>query len=621
MKSPVLLLSAALITLSCTSRDSPTGQDLAPSFELAEVNVCEGSFIIDTKEKLERFVARQCTQVEGYLYIINSEEIGNLDGLSTLTSVGGDLSISSLPLLTNLEGLEGLTAVGGKLLIGFNDALTTLDGLSALASVGGTLGVAFNPALKSTQGLSALTFVGGDELFFSNNDALPNLKGLEALTSVGGDVGIDLNPSLTSLIGLQSLTYVGGNLYIRDNPLLADLDGLSALTKVGGNLGVNYNPALQSVAGLSALRWVEGHFRIQSNDVLTSLAGLSGLMGVGGFVRVQLNPQLSDCACGLYPLLEWGTVGGEIVFSDNAEWCSQVHDPDAWGFCTPVDWDGDGIYNDVDPEVNGKGLKFTDGNEYGVDGTSGYILEPTDYSVEVFDHEDPSLGVWVWNPGPSIAMVKAFGEEDCRGSGQFWLGPEEGQEVTCGSITVKATHGDVENLFQDLHGREAETLLLEGQGLSFHPETFSFTAPDDNTEELIVSVEGIEFPFGPGESKALQAVQIDIMPGDDVSCINNDGRGLIPVAILGAADFDVTRVDVGTIAFEGLEIAARGRADRLLAHVEDVNGDGFDDLVVQIQDTDGTFAAGSGTAVLTGKRFDGTAFGGSDAICVIPVGS
>jgi hypothetical protein len=96
---------------------------------------------------------------------------------------------------------------------------------------------------------------------------------------------------------------------------------------------------------------------------------------------------------------------------------------------------------------------------------------------------------------------------------------------------------------------------------------------------------------------------------------------VIPVAILGSADFDVTQVDASTVALEGLEVAARGKADRLLSHIEDVNGDGFDDFVVQIEDLDGTFTSGTGTATLTGNllpEFDGTPIQGTDHICVVP---
>jgi hypothetical protein len=50
---------------------------------------------------------------------------------------------------------------------------------------------------------------------------------------------------------------------------------------------------------------------------------------------------------------------------------------------------------------------------------------------------------------------------------------------------------------------------------------------------------------------------------------------VIPVAILGSTDFDVSQIDPGTVTLEGLAIRAVGKSNKLLAHIEDVNDDGF----------------------------------------------
>jgi hypothetical protein len=113
-------------------------------------------------------------------------------------------------------------------------------------------------------------------------------------------------------------------------------------------------------------------------------------------------------------------------------------------------------------------------------------------------------------------------------------------------------------------------------------------------------------------------VLIDIKPGSYPNCFNNDGHGVIPVAILSSATFDATQIDASTVTLEGLSIGARGRANKLMAHLEDVNGDGLIDLVVQIEDVDGAFTSGNGTATLTGYLFDGSSFQGTDEICVVP---
>ncbi|MHC4607511.1 MAG: hypothetical protein ACYTAF_11380 [Planctomycetota bacterium] len=113
-------------------------------------------------------------------------------------------------------------------------------------------------------------------------------------------------------------------------------------------------------------------------------------------------------------------------------------------------------------------------------------------------------------------------------------------------------------------------------------------------------------------------VGIDIKPGSDPNSFNNDGNGAIPVAILGSETFDVTLIDASTVTMEGMPVKTVGKPGRekLLAHIEDVNADGFDDLVVQIQDVDGVFAQGEGVALVTGTLLDGRSFEGTDSVRV-----
>lgn len=111
-------------------------------------------------------------------------------------------------------------------------------------------------------------------------------------------------------------------------------------------------------------------------------------------------------------------------------------------------------------------------------------------------------------------------------------------------------------------------------------------------------------------------VDIDIKPGSYPSCFNNDGSGIIPVAINGSADFDVYTVNTGSVTLEGLSVAAKGKSDKLMAAYEDWNGDGYMDLVLKIVDVDDTFTKGSGTAALNGFLNDGTPFFGIGDICI-----
>lgn len=162
-----------------------------------------------------------------------------------------------------------------------------------------------------------------------------------------------------------------------------------------------------------------------------------------------------------------------------------------------------------------------------------------------------------------------------------------------------------------------------GRPLWYFTEVFEFPPLTDGSHTLTIRSldgNGVGFDYIKLEALVLQ-VAIDIKPGSDPNCFNNNGHGVIPVAILGSADFDVSQIDPGTVALEGLAIRAVGKSNKLLAHIEDVNGDGIDDLVVQIEDTDGAFVNGNGTAAVTGNlkaEFEGIPFEGTDSICIRP---
>jgi hypothetical protein len=263
-----------------------------------------------------------CDMVSGSLTIVDSTDITNLDGLSSLTSIDGDLKIYENDALTNLDGLSSLTSVGGDLRIGCNgyycdnDTLTNLDGLSSLTSVGGDLKIYDNDALTNLDGLSSLTSVGGDlgigcQDFDCGNNALTNIDGLLRLTSVGGNLDISSNHALTNLNGLSSLISIDGGLDISWNGVLTNLDGLASLTSVGGDMSIERN-GLTNLDGLSSLTSLGGGLHIKSNNSLTNLDGLSNLTILGD-LEIDDNDALSNIG-GLSSLT---SIGGYLNIYDN----------------------------------------------------------------------------------------------------------------------------------------------------------------------------------------------------------------------------------------------------------------------------------------------------------------
>jgi hypothetical protein len=112
-------------------------------------------------------------------------------------------------------------------------------------------------------------------------------------------------------------------------------------------------------------------------------------------------------------------------------------------------------------------------------------------------------------------------------------------------------------------------------------------------------------------------VRIDIKPDSEVNPINPRSHGVTPVALLGSEDFDVTEIDPTSLRFGPNEAPPAHDLSDGWPHgdaLNDVDGDGFVDLLAHFSTQETGIVCGDTEATLTGEALDGSSFQGTDSI-------
>ncbi len=116
----------------------------------------------------------------------------------------------------------------------------------------------------------------------------------------------------------------------------------------------------------------------------------------------------------------------------------------------------------------------------------------------------------------------------------------------------------------------------------------------------------------------LKRRRMNISPGNPGNRVELGSQETVVVAILGSAEFDVTQLDVQSLAF-GPDGAApiAGTPEDPFPSVEDVNEDGFDDLVVLFEVAETGVALGDTEVCVTGETDSEVSLAECDSVEVV----
>lgn len=105
-------------------------------------------------------------------------------------------------------------------------------------------------------------------------------------------------------------------------------------------------------------------------------------------------------------------------------------------------------------------------------------------------------------------------------------------------------------------------------------------------------------------------INIDVKPGDNNNTVNLKSKGVTPIAVLTDGNFDATTLDVSSLRFGlGAAFESHGKG-----HIEDVDGDGDNDLILHFDTQVVGLSVGDNQVCLTGTTNGGIPVEGCDLI-------
>ncbi len=411
-------------------------------------------------------------------------EMGNVSGRSVMTDVSGNIFVAG-----NFRGtvdFDPSTGMGGTDIhtsAGFVDIFLTK--INSNGTYGGTKtmgGPGRDVGLSVTAGSSGDVFVTGH--FSDTVDFNPT----------AGMGGTDIHTS----VGLRDifLTKINSN-------------GTYGWTKTMGGTGGDVGMSVTSVS--SGNVFVTGYFSdtvdfdppagMGGTDIHTSVGVLDifltkinsngtyggtktmGGTGVDAGFSVTMDVSGNVFVTGGFS----GTVDFDPTAGTDPHTSVGMQDIFLTKFLTS-DFDGDGIFNDIDSQPNAPSLDFSDGT------TSGTITDPGNQALEIMDAPAP-LGIKITSLGGTMPATITV----CGGV-NMTITAGDTVIVTCGSAIVEVKNGSVDFKFHAADGTVATVILNEGEGLTFKPETNMITASVSNADSVVVIVGNKELVIAPNET-------------------------------------------------------------------------------------------------------------------------
>lgn len=294
---------------------------------------------------------------------------------------------------------------------------------------------------------------------------------------------------------------------------------------------------------------------------------------------------------------------------------------------TASDADGDALtFSVVDPPTHGglsgaaPDLTYTPDADY--NGSDSFTFKAND-GTDDSNIATVTITVNSVNDPPVAHDQDVTTDEDTPLTITLTASDVDGDALTFG-LDDLPSHGDLSGVAPDL-------IYTPDTGYN-GPDSFTFSANDGTVDSNIATV---SITVDPTHELAFY---LDIKPGSCPNPLNRKSRGVLPVAVLGTEEFDVSVIDTTTLLLtrEGVE----GGVAPVRVNIEDVgtpfegelcdchdlSADGFTDLTLKFSTQDLVDALALGSALggefvqltITGSLDTGEQFEASDCVWFVP---
>ena len=507
---------------------------------------------------------------DGGALTATSLRLGNSAGAS------GTVNITNGGTLTRTGGAGSFTSrIGNQ-----GSGVVTVSGLGSMLTFQGLRDNGNPDRVRiGDSGFGALHVSGGGQVLVDGTEvaAPPVTDPPTNAPTTGFRLGRDINSvGVMTVKGLGSLVTVDGGLNARVRVNIgqrieaADPSETGTMVIADGGrvdiLGNNPDSAVIVANRPGAV----GTIRVTGSAIDESMVEFPSTLNAGKLLCVGLRPSIdpADFNCGVQ---EAGI--GTLIIDDG------------------------GVVNVETFGIGTLGRLFGDGGTINVSGatlTNGGTIQPGGTMT--------INGRFVQTPGGTIILTV-----NGTGEGEFDQLVLTGEVTLEGTIEVIVAEGVV------LTGETSLEVLVVDQALVDDTVSAEVNVMDESGG-LIASFQSTD---SGGLNIQFTSVAIDIKPGSDTNSINLGSNGVVPVAILSSATFDATTVDPTSVKLASAAIKVRGNGT-FMNSIEDVNGDGLADLVIQVETTALGLTSTATEATLTGSTFDNVVIQGMDLILVVP---